>query len=95
MNIELEESWLSTDIPSEYYQTWEGQVEYFLVKLFCEAFRRNLKEFPMNWSGAYNGMRLYLTHPYYSPFVDNPSYGLLIPKDLEWKLSNATPYRKD
>ena len=82
------DKWTSDDTFSEYFHTWEGQMEYWLMWIFVGAMKRHQHCFPLFWFGAENEMYLYLIHPSYSPFVDHPSLGH--PKmPLEWSMRNV------
>jgi len=81
------DKWTSQDTFSEYFHTWEGQVEYLLMCIFLGAMRKHQYSFPMCWFGAQNDMELYLIHPSFSPFVDHPFLGR--PKTpLKWRMNN-------
>lgn len=87
----MEGSWTAEDYFSEYFHTWEGQMEYWLMWIFYGA----MKQFPSPpfWFGAQNDMALYLIHPSYSPFVDHPRLGS--PKmPLKWSMKNPPPEQR-
>src|SRR5690349_1894705 len=87
MNNTKNMKWISDDYFSEYYYTWEGQLEYWLMQIFYGAMTKYTRLFPPFWCGAWNEMALYLNHPSYSPFVDHPR----LPKkmSLQWCMSNV------
>lgn len=82
------EPWTSEDVPSEYFNTCAGKLEFFVVCFLYGGMRKISPFAPMFWYGAENEMALYLIHPSYSPFVDHPRLGH--PKrPLEWNMTKV------
>lgn len=59
---------------SDYYHSLIGTIEYLLMGIIEEAFRQNLRNWPMSYYGGYNAICLYMWHPSYSPFVPMSEY---------------------
>jgi len=83
--------WLVDDTFSEYYHTVGGQIEYWLLVVCLGALKRYNGYTSPFWFGAENRVHLYLIHPSYSPFVNNPRLpGPGCPKmEIEpWRMDN-------